>query len=254
MKLIKKILLVLAITLVITKIAVLSAIFLHPKITPQDDSEVVAHELIEMTNFHRKEIGLNPLTPNIRLNQAAVNKARDILSKQYFSHTSEDGKKFSQWIKDVNYDYFYVGENLAIDFENNQEVFDAWLASPDHRANIEKSQYQEIGLAALKGKFDNHSTIVVVQLFGTRVLGATETGEGNYQPLSDLTNNYFYPQAWFQKITSLENLEKINKWNTYLLILFLGLYLVSFSPQKKTNQINIKQPIINRYQAKIFRE
>lgn len=134
-----------------------------------------AARLVELTNEYRLESGLQPLTVNPRLTQAAVNKAKDILAKQYFNHTSPDGRKFSDWIKDVNYDYFYVGENLAIDFTKPQDIFTAWLNSPKHKENIIRPEFQEIGIADISGEFENHPTQIVVQLFGSRVLGVSET-------------------------------------------------------------------------------
>lgn len=230
-------------------------IFLYPNITSVDNIEANAKELIEMTNSYRANLNLNELIPNARLTQAAVNKAQNLLAEQYFSHTSPTGKKFSQWIKEVNYKYFYVGENLAIDFSNNQAIFQAWLDSPSHKENIIKPQYQEIGIAVLEGKYKNKPTAVVVQLFGSRVLGVSEKLSIDYQPLEKSINDYLAQESFINKITSLKNLEKLNEYNNYFLMLIMGVYLLTYTPtEKKKNQINVKQPIINRYQAKIFRE
>lgn len=161
----------------------------------QTGGQSQAEEIIGLTNQYRINLGLSQLTANPRLTQAAVNKANDILAKQYFSHTSPDGKRFSQWIKDSGYSYFYVGENLAIDFDNSQDLFDAWIKSEGHRKNIERPEFQEIGVASLHGKFKDRATDVVVQLFGARVMGASESsGHGDRQndpgaPLS--VDNYF---------------------------------------------------------------
>ena len=257
LKLIKKILLILSVIFILSKLILVSAIYLYPKITIEDiNLNVGAQELVAMTNGYRTDMGLNPLTVNARLTQAAVNKARDILTKQYFNHTSPDNKPFSYWIREVNYNYFYVGENLAIDFETNQDAFNAWLASPSHRDNIEKPQYQEIGIAVLPGKFANHSSIVIVQLFGTRVLGEQDsnnkTGQPIQNPFTDLELNI--GQNYWEKIISLKNLEKLSQFDNYLLVFALGLYLIIYTPKKRVHQINIKNPIINRYQAKMFKE
>lgn len=253
-KMVKKILLIITLCLVVAKIAIGLAIFLYPPLPEDDNLSISPKQLIDMTNNYRRELGLTELKPNARLTQAAYNKANDLLTRQYFDHTSPDGQKFSQWIKDVNYQYFYVGENLAIDFTEEDELFQAWLDSPKHQENIIKPQYQEIGIAALRGKYKNHPTIVVVQLFGTRVLGEQEQAALDYEPLSDLANNYFYQQSWWQKFLSLDKLDQINSWVGYALVISLGIYLAMYKPQKNINQINIKHPIINRYQAKIFRE
>lgn len=251
----KKILLICAMLCITAKILLTAAIFFYPKIISgeEDFLAISASRLTEMTNNYRQENGLNPLKINYRLTQAALNKARDLLADQYFAHTSPEGKKFSDWVKEVNYKYFYVGENLAIDFNNENDLFQAWLDSPTHRENIIKPQFQEIGIAAVKGKFKEHPTMVVVQIFGSRVLGAEELPVAAPTPL-DTIGNYFYRQTFWQKISSLENLEEANRWTSYLLMIFVGLCLIGHQIPKKISQINIKQPIINRYQAKIFKE
>jgi uncharacterized protein YkwD len=240
---------------VVLKILLLAAIFLSPKISPvvPADSSISSQKLIKLTNDYRRQFGLAPLTPNVRLTQAAVNKARDLLTRQYFGHTSPSGQRFSSWIKEVNYNYFFVGENLAIDFKTNQEILDAWINSPGHRDNILKPQYQEIGLAAVPGKFKNHSTVVVVQLFGTRVLGEYSAADNSSLP-GNLTDNYFLPVSHQRQLLEIKNLEKINRGLNYFLVVVLSAAIIGYRPRKRINHINIKQPIINRYQAKIFRE
>jgi hypothetical protein len=153
----------------------------------------VAIRLIELTNEHRISLGLPTLATNSRLTQAAINKAGNILTEQYFNHTSPDGRKFSDWIKDVNYKYFYVGENLAIDFNNAEDIFSAWLKSDRHRENIERQEFQEIGIAVIGGNFKNKNTLIAVQLFGSRVLGVNEASIATIEPSTDLyfpTNKY----------------------------------------------------------------
>ena len=248
----RKTLIFLTLFLVLTKIILVTAIFFFPKITTESIVDVDSQELIALTNQHREDLGLSQLSPNARLTQAAVNKARDLLTHQYFNHTSPEGKRFSDWIKDVDYKYFYVGENLAIDFDSNQDIFNAWLNSPTHRANIEKSQYQEVGMAVLEGKYKNHSTVVVVQLFGTRILPVNESMPDI--PFSNWADNYFYQPTWWQKISSLEVLDNLNNWNNYALLVFLGLLLITYKPYIKRNHKSANTPIVSRYQTKIFKE
>ncbi|MEK7167975.1 MAG: CAP domain-containing protein, partial [Patescibacteria group bacterium] len=165
MGIIKKIALVVLIILLTAKIVLSAGLFLHSKNTG-NESAIDVSKLIQMTNDYRLSRGLSSLNINPRLTQAAVNKAQDLLAKDYFSHTSPQGKRFSEWIKEVNYQYFYVGENLAIDFADNEDLFEAWLESRSHRENIVRPQYQEIGMTALSGDFNGRETTVVVQVFG----------------------------------------------------------------------------------------
>lgn len=225
-----KIIFIIAIGLLLIKTAVSAAIFWWPKNVETTGGNEAANTLIQLTNAYRRGLGLSELAINPRLTQAAINKAKDILAKQYFNHTSPEGKKFSDWIKEVNYSYFYVGENLAIDFNNPQDVFDAWLASPAHKQNIERQEFQEIGLADLSGEFNQRNTSVVVQLFGSRVLGENETTAGSTQrPLID---NYYPESAEGVKINNL--LKQINPQLDYLLFLTIIALIAAYFLTRKS--------------------
>lgn len=142
-----------------------SAFFLYPIIASA--SELNASTLIELTNKLRQENNLKILTPNHKLVQAAYRKAYDILKNGYFAHTNPSGKPFYRWIEEEGYNYLYAGENLAIDFVTSEGVFNAWVKSPSHRANLVNPNYNEIGLVTLRGHWQDHDTTVVVQTFGS---------------------------------------------------------------------------------------
>ncbi|PIS38944.1 MAG: hypothetical protein COT34_01075 [Candidatus Nealsonbacteria bacterium CG08_land_8_20_14_0_20_43_11] len=131
-------------------------------------ADISNYVLTELTNKDRQALGLAVLKENPLLDQAAYQKAKDMLEKGYFSHKSPEGKSSWQWIKEVNYDYQYAGENLAIGFLDSEEVYQAWFSSPTHKTNLLNPRYSEIGIAVLKGDFQGSETYVVVQLFGTQ--------------------------------------------------------------------------------------
>ncbi|MFA6422144.1 MAG: CAP domain-containing protein [Candidatus Buchananbacteria bacterium] len=253
-KKIKIFLAIIIILLAIAKMSVAGAIYIYPPIVENDVVQINSKNIIKLTNDYRTSLGLNPLKEDPRLDQAAVNKARDILTGGFFDHTSPEGKKFSDWIKDVDYKYFYVGENLAIDFQDDDSVFQAWIDSPEHYDNIVKTQYQEIGVSAVKGKMGKRPTIVVVQLFGSRVLGTNSSVDDQSYVPSSAAQNYFYETPAWQKLFSLEKLQKSDIALNYLLTVTLTIFFFIYERRKLKNQINIKQPIINRYQANAFRE
>lgn len=143
----------------------MSAFFALPPTAKAAD--INASDLIDMTNKIRQENNLKLLEPNHKLTQAAYRKAYDILNHNYFAHTNPSGKPFYQWIEEEGYNYLYAGENLAIDFTTSEAVMAAWLQSPTHRANIINSNYSEIGMVALRGQWQDHDTIVIVQTFGS---------------------------------------------------------------------------------------
>lgn len=129
-------------------------------------STIDSENIINLTNKERKSNGINTLTANQLLTKAAYDKADALMKNQTFSHTIGD-RKFSAWIKDTNYKYSFVGENLAINFMSSEGVIKAWLDSPTHKKNLLNDRFQEIGVAVVEGKFQGQNSIIVVQIFGT---------------------------------------------------------------------------------------
>ncbi len=145
-------------------LVLLLGVFLLPQFASA--SLINDENLIELTNKTRAEEGLNELSANQLLSKAAYQKAETIFSEQIFGHNI-NGRKFSDWVKDANYQYQNVGENLAIDFVSSEGTMNAWLNSPSHKKNILNPKFKEIGVAVKTEKFEGHDSILVVQIFGT---------------------------------------------------------------------------------------
>ncbi|MDD5552116.1 MAG: CAP domain-containing protein [Candidatus Pacebacteria bacterium] len=132
-------------------------------------SAVSKSVLLNLTNQKRSNSGVAILKENNNLNRAAYLKAQDMLKYDYFAHTSPLGRSPWYWLEKSGYNYRYAGENLAIDFIDSGELFQAWYSSSVHRANIVNPRFKEIGMAVLKGDFKGRRTTVVVQYFGTQL-------------------------------------------------------------------------------------
>lgn len=142
---------------------VLTGVFLLPQAI--SSSSINTDSIIKYTNAERGKIQLSSLEINPVLSAAARDKAVAILNNQKFQHNI-DGKKFSSWIANAGYRYKMVGENLAIDFNDERKILNAWLTSDNHKKNILNPQFSEIGVAAISGNYQGKETTVVVQLFG----------------------------------------------------------------------------------------
>ena len=129
-------------------------------------ADITKSSLESFVNQTRQSVGLQPLTPNSKLEQAAQEKAQDMLQNQYFDHTSPSGVSPWFWFSKSGYSYKYAGENLAIGFYDSQEVYNAWLNSPSHKANIVNPNYTEVGTVVLSG-FGPNKSIIVVQEFAS---------------------------------------------------------------------------------------
>lgn len=138
-------------------------------------ANVIASQLIAYTNVERVQNKVGTLTENPELDAAAQAKANDMAAKGYFAHVSPDGEQPWDFISASGYSYQYAGENLAVRFVDSQDVVNAWMASPTHRANIVKPVYRNIGIGIADGVYKGSTATFVVQYFGTpagSVLGA----------------------------------------------------------------------------------
>ncbi len=140
-------------------------------------SNITVEDVVTQTNDKRVESGLQPLTLNAQLSAAALAKAQDMLDKQYWAHSSPDGRQPWDFMKAANYRYRVAGENLARDFSHTSDMVQAWMASPTHRDNILNSQYQQIGIAVVNGNLEGFDTTLVVQMFGTPASSHSEIGD-----------------------------------------------------------------------------
>lgn len=130
-------------------------------------ASVLPGALVILTNQDRSASGLAGVIEDALLNKAAQAAAKDMVTKGYFAHVSPDGKSPWYWLDQVGYKYSYAGENLAMNFTDTENVETAWMASPTHRANIEKPQYTRIGIGVASGMYEGKETTFVVQFFAT---------------------------------------------------------------------------------------
>lgn len=149
------------------KIASITLITLGP-IDTAYSSAITIDNVINLTNQSRVQNGLTELRANEKLRIAAQNKADDMLANQYFAHNTPDGRTPWDFIKASGYSYILAGENLAVDFVEAENVEDAWMNSPGHRANILNKDFEEIGIGIAQGQFEGHTSIFVVQMFGAQ--------------------------------------------------------------------------------------
>lgn len=129
-------------------------------------TNIVIDTLVSLTNQQRANLGLSPLHYNDKLSQAAAGKANDMFANDYWAHNSPEGKTPWDFIVGAGYRYVYAGENLAKNFSDSNGVVDAWMASPSHRENIVRPEYDEVGFAVVNGKLQGEETTLVVQMFG----------------------------------------------------------------------------------------
>lgn len=128
-------------------------------------NSMTAGEIFEKVNLERANMNLPALYHNTLLEKAAQDKAQEMIKQQLFAHDLV-GKPFYSFAESVQYNYKTLGENLAIDFLESEEVVEAWMESPTHKANILNENFEEMAIAVVPATMHGVETILVVQLFG----------------------------------------------------------------------------------------
>ena len=118
-----------------------------------------ASQILSLVNAERAKNGLSPLKLDSRLTQAAQVRAKE--QEQSFSHTRPNGTQFYTAIKEAGVSYKGAGENVAMGQKTAQEVMNAWMNSPGHRANILNKNFTTLGV----GVYTAGSTTYWAQLF-----------------------------------------------------------------------------------------
>lgn len=111
-----------------------------------DNLTTIRQEILKLVNQERAKAWLWALTLNDKLNKSSQLHAEDMAAKDYFNHTSKDGRTPSERVLTQDYDYHYVWENIAWNQRTAQEVMDDRMNSPWHKANILWANFKEIGI------------------------------------------------------------------------------------------------------------
>lgn len=109
------------------------------------DAELVARQVLELINQHRKEAGVEPLVLGNKLCRAANIRAKEL--EELFSHDRPDGRRCFSVFGEVDLNFFgAMGENIAMGYRSSESVVDGWMNSTGHRANILSANYTALGV------------------------------------------------------------------------------------------------------------
>ena len=139
-------------------------------------TSVTPAALLASTNEQRLAAGLAGLNLDSQLNQAAKQKAEDMLARNYWSHDAPDGTEPWVWIDKSGYNYVRAGENLAKNFSSADATMAAWMNSESHRQNVLSDNYSDVGFASVNGQLDGQPATVTVAFYGTKKQDAAVAG------------------------------------------------------------------------------
>lgn len=130
------------------------------ELTSSEKRSLVLH------NKTRADRGLPRLCVHPKLTKAARAHSQEMLDKDYFSHDSYNGETSAERLKRFGYtprgySYYAIGENIAWGSGSSgspDSIFEGWMNSSGHKANILNKNFRQIGIGARAGSFDYKGT------------------------------------------------------------------------------------------------
>jgi uncharacterized protein YkwD len=120
--------------------------------------------ILDLTNKEREKEKLPPLKLDATLCKVARAHSANMAKQEKLSHDL-DCKGPSQRMKDGGYAASWGGENVAnADGDTAASIFQMWMDSPLHKANILKDKYKEIGIGVAR---TDKGVVYYTQVFGT---------------------------------------------------------------------------------------
>jgi uncharacterized protein YkwD len=116
--------------------------------------------LLTQMNQVRAQYGLAPLVPDPHLQLAARAHSREMLASNVFAHGNFASRMFQFEVTGS-----VAGENIAWGTGprgSAQGIVLAWLASPEHRANLLRPSFTHVGVAVVVGTFQGYARVHVV--------------------------------------------------------------------------------------------
>ena len=127
----------------------------EPTETPDPDDEVdhatpeqKAQEVFKLVNTERMKAGLQPYKYDLRLEKAAMVRAKEIAVK--FSHIRPDGRTSSTAVSEAGAGC-PSGENIGMGTSRAPEIMQAWMDSPGHKIAILSKSSTHIGVGYYEG-------------------------------------------------------------------------------------------------------
>ncbi len=145
-----------------------------------DYLRLLSTHIIALTNDQRANDNLAPLTENDRLDIIAAARSEDMVQRHYFDHFDPTGPldgsgrhaaAVVELLARNSIPYAEVGENLidrsgyALDDGTPRQVVTAWMNHPEHRDNILRGSYTQVGVGIATDLGPDGLRVVVTQVF-----------------------------------------------------------------------------------------
>ncbi len=119
---------------------------------------VLEQDVLDLVNFHRSELGVNPLKFSAIAYEYANDHTDYMITKGSLSHDNFSARASSIASK---VEVQMVAENVAKDYDNAQEAFTGWYESSSHKKTMEG----DFTHTAVSVKKDPNGDFYFTQLF-----------------------------------------------------------------------------------------
>ena len=110
-------------------------------------------KFIRWVNARRHNIGCPELKWDDRIAAVALSHTRDMVSRNFFSHTNPDGKDPFNRLEEANLNFSAAAENIASGPKTGKEVYEIWLHNPNHRRNMLDCRFTRHGVGRVEGRW-----------------------------------------------------------------------------------------------------
>lgn len=135
-----------------------------------EESSVISldiEEYVALLNQERTANNVQPLTLSPRLSEAARLRGQKILAFNDFSpEATISGYPMRRALQDAGYANITYGESFVQGYYEAQELLEQQIAFPDSKDFILTAEYQDIGVAVVRGEINGCPTQVIVRHFG----------------------------------------------------------------------------------------
>jgi len=137
---------------------------------PGTYSSASESSVIAMQNEARASAGLGALKADADLRTIARWRSKDMVERDYFSHTIKGTTRKVFWYMQNEYNYCFkvAGENIgtvtwpdATEDDVTAYVFKEWMNSSGHRANILGTSWDHVGVGAIRTSGDKYMWTVL---------------------------------------------------------------------------------------------
>lgn len=122
-------------------------------------------DIIVLVNRERNKRGIKSLKINNAMKKYTSFRSKDMMEDNYFSHSSPTYGRWVNLLYVSEYNFSYVGENLAAGFYSPKDFVNAWMASPTHKKNILNPKYTKTSVSVVAGKSSNRYGTYATQWF-----------------------------------------------------------------------------------------